>query len=101
MYHPNMRMLVLAGLLFTATLVNAQISNVTCSDGSTPQGRISVTGQGSVKSSPDSATVRISCTGINSINILSLDHIFLNSRRHPNRHVLTFVTQEFLINFSF
>ncbi len=49
-----MRLLVLAGLLTFAT-VNGQ--NVTCADGSSPTGHLSVTGQGSVKSLPDSATV--------------------------------------------
>lgn len=58
MIYLNMRLLVLAGLLFTATLVNAQGPNVTCPDGSSPQGRLSVTGQGSVKTLPDTATVR-------------------------------------------
>jgi hypothetical protein len=52
-----MRALVLVGLLFTVTVVNAQGPNVTCPDGSSPSGKISVTGQGSVKSLPDSATV--------------------------------------------
>jgi len=53
-------MLVIAGLLVaTVALVNAQPSNVTCPDGSSPQGRVSVTGQGSIKTLPDSATVRM------------------------------------------
>jgi uncharacterized protein YggE len=67
MNYINMRILVIAGLLFVVTLVNAETPNVTCPDGSNPQGRVSVTGQGSVKSLPDSATVRTFIVSNNSI----------------------------------
>jgi hypothetical protein len=55
-----MRLLVLTVLLTFAATVNGQ--NVTCADGSSPTGHLSVTGQGSVKSLPDSATVGSAAT---------------------------------------
>jgi uncharacterized protein YggE len=51
--HP-LRQVALLALLCSVT-VHAQ--NVTCADGSNPQGRVTVTGQGSVTNTPDLATV--------------------------------------------
>lgn len=56
---PILRGLALAIL---AILVTVRAQNVTCSDGSTPQGRVTVTGQGSVTNTPDLATVSAGLT---------------------------------------
>lgn len=49
-----LRQVALLAILLSVT-VRAQ--NVTCPDGSNPQGRVTVTGQGSVTNTPDLATV--------------------------------------------
>ena len=52
----------LAGLLLLIAVVNAQPPNVTCADGSTAQGRLTVTGQGSVMTVPDTAVIDLTVT---------------------------------------